>query len=99
MMNGTSLASLATVNPGVVSDTNWKIMGVGDFNGDGQPDILWHHQTTGTLSAWLMNGTNLAALGTVNPGVVSDTNWKIVGVGDFNGDGQPDILWHHQATG
>ena len=99
MMNGTNLVSLATVNPGMVSDTNWKIVGVADFNGDGHPDILWQHRTTGTLSAWMMNGTNLAALATVNPGAVSDTNWKIVGVGDFNGDGQPDILWHHQATG
>ena len=98
-MNGTNLAALATVTPGVVSDPNWKIAGIGDFNGDGQPDILWQHQTTGTLSAWLMNGTNLATLATVTPGVVSDTNWKIVGIADFNNDGQPDILWQHQATG
>ena len=98
-MNGTSLASLATVTPGVVSDTNWKIVGIGDFNSDGHPDILWQHQTTGSLSVWLMNGTSLASLATVTPGVVSDTNWKIVGVADFNGDGQPDILWQHQTTG
>ena len=99
LMNGTSLASLATVTPGVVSDTNWKIVGIGDFNGDGKPDILWQHQTTGALSVWLMNGTSLASLATVTPGVVSDTNWKIVGMGDFNGDGKPDILWQHQTTG
>ena len=99
LMNGTSLAALATVTPGVVSDTNWNIAGIGDFNNDGHPDIFWQHQTTGTLSAWLMNGTSLAALATVTPGVVSDTNWKIAGVGDFNGDGHPDILWQHQTTG
>ena len=67
LMNGTSLATLATVTPGVVSDPNWKIVGVADFNNDGQPDILWQHQATGSLSAWLMNGTSLAALATVTP--------------------------------
>ena len=99
LMNGTNLTALATVTPGVVSDTNWKIVGIADFNNDGHPDILWQHQATGSLSAWLMNGTNLTALATVNPGVVSDTNWKIVGIADFNNDGHPDILWQHQATG
>ena len=78
-MNGTSLATLATVTPGGVSDTNWKIVGVRDLNGDGQPDILWQHQATGSLSVWLMNGTSLATLATVTPGVVSDTNWKTMG--------------------
>ena len=100
LMNETTLAELATVTPNVVSDTNWKIVGVADFNRDGHPDILWQHQATGGLSAWLMNGTSLAhTLAVVTPNVVSDTNWKIVGVADFNNDGHPDILWQHQATG
>ena len=82
-----------------VPATNWKIVGIGDFNNDGQPDIFWQHQATGTLSAWLMNGTSLASLATVTPGAVSDLNWKIVGIGDFNNDGKPDILWQHRTTG
>ena len=99
LMHRTTLATLATVTPNVVSDLNWKIVGVADFNRDGHPDILWQHQATGGLSAWLMNETSLTGLATVTPGVVSDTNWKIVGIADFNTDGHPDILWQHQATG
>ena len=64
----------------MVADPNWTMAGIGDFNGDGHPDILWQHQTTGTLSAWMMNGTSLGSLATVSPGVVSDTNWKVMGV-------------------
>ena len=83
LMNGTSLVTLAPVSPNAVSDTNWKIVGVGDFNHDGHPDILWQHEATGSLSVWLMNGTSLAALAPVTPGGVSDTNWKIVGCWRF----------------
>ena len=79
LMNGTSLAALAPVTPGGVSDTNWKIVGVADFNIDSHPDILWQHQATGSLSVWLMNGTSLVTLAPVSPNAVSDTNWKIVG--------------------
>ena len=28
-----------------------------------------------------------------------DLEWRIVGTADFNGDGKPDILWRHSATG
>jgi hypothetical protein len=73
--------------------SGWKIVGVGDFNGDGYPDILWRNSDDGTPAIWFLNGTNIVQMTVLpNPG----TSWKIVGVGDFNGDGYADILW--QAT-
>ena len=71
-------------------------MGSGDFNGDGQPDILWQNSVTGQRVIWLMNGTSyssLPSLGTV------PTSWNIAGAADFNGDGKPDILWQNSVTG
>jgi uncharacterized delta-60 repeat protein len=68
-----------------------------DFNGDGNPDILWRNTTTGDNVIWLMNGTNW--LNSVWLGSVSDTTWSIVGVGDFNNDTNPDILWRNTVTG
>jgi hypothetical protein len=94
-MDGVNLASAVPLNPGQLSDTNWKIAGTGDFNRDGKVDILWQHQD-GKLAVWYMDGVNLASAVPLNPGQVNDTNWKIAGTGDFNRDGKVDILWQHQ---
>ncbi len=74
----------------------WHIAGTGDFNGDGQTDLLWENTVTGQRYMWLMNGTSYAGgadLGTLPP------DWRIAGTGDFNADGQTDILWEDTATG
>ena len=68
--------------------TDWTVVGVGDFNGDGKADILWRH-TSGTLYQWQMNGTSVIGAG--SPGG-APTDWTVVGVGDFNGDGKADVL-------
>ena len=70
-----------------------------DFNGDGKPDLVWQNQTTGQLTVWLMNGTTMTQGLWLTPSAVADTNWKIVGVVDIDGDGKPDILWQNQVTG
>jgi hypothetical protein len=47
--------------------------------------------TNGDVAIWFMNGTQVAqsaGVGNVPPNV-----WKLVGTGDFNGDGKSDILW------
>ena len=74
-----------------------EIQGVGDFNGDGSPDILWRDATNGRVSIWLMDGVSKQSEG--SPATVSDTNWQIKGVDDYNGDGKSDILWRHASDG
>src|ERR1035438_4750220 len=59
-----------------------------DFNGDGKTDIVWRNTTTGDDAIWYMNGTTVIGVGALGSAPLS---WSIVGVGDFNGDGKPDI--------
>ena len=67
-----------------------------DFNGYGQPDILFENTTTGDHFVWLMNGTSFSS--SVFIGNVS-TQWQVVATGDFSGEGSPDIVWQNTTTG
>lgn len=96
LMNGTVLKSGLELVPGVVADLNWKIFGVADMNQDGNADLLWRHETSGALAAWLMRGASLVDGRSLTPGAVTDLNWRPVTITDFNGDGSPDLVWQHE---
>jgi hypothetical protein len=78
-----------------VTNLDWQIVGIGDFNHDGRADILWRNIRTGADAIWQSGnvGTPRTMAGVTNP------NWRIVGVGDFDGDGTSDVLWRNVATG
>lgn len=68
---------------------------VGDFNGDGKPDLLISNEcvsdadcTQGTIAVLLGNGD-----GSYQPALVSKTGAVLasVAIGDFNGDGKLDV--------
>jgi len=79
-MNGATMTSYASVTP-TVTDQAWTIVGVGDFNGDGKPDILWRNISNGSNVVWYMNGVSMTSW--VALPANTDPNWKIVGTGNF----------------
>lgn len=97
-MRGTQILSTQFLSIPAVADTNWRIRGVADANGDGMADLIWEHQTLGSLAIWFMNGAQV--IGTQMLSIPQiDPVWQIVGAGDTDGDGKPEIIWQHQTQG
>jgi uncharacterized delta-60 repeat protein len=70
---------------------------VSDFNHDGNTDFLWQQNTTGTVSIWFMNGTNIVGISKLN-GQPATQGWRVAASGDFNGDGQRDLVLQKGAN-
>jgi hypothetical protein len=79
-----------TVTPNVEVGSvgvGWSLAGVGDFNGDGETDLLW--QNGASFSEWQSSGAGF----TQNVDVWSvGSGWNLAGVGDFSGDGKADLI-------
>ena len=80
-MNGNTITSSGLVTSGgaaVAPDATWHVVEIGDFNGDGNSDILWRNNN-GTMAEWLLNGTSISQSVTPAAGGVPaspDATWS-----------------------
>ena len=91
----------ATVDPNApaapVQPSRWSFAAVGDLDGDGTSDIVWHNALKGnSIDAWKIANGQWAGSVDVGP---HPLGWQPAGFGDLNGDGTNDLLWHNPTTG
>ena len=88
-MNGDNI-----IGGGPVADPgpSWEAIGTGDFNNDGNSDILLQNTSNGQVSVWDMSGNNIIGGGPVaDPG----PSWHAIGTGG----GGSDILMQNTSSG
>jgi len=83
---------------------DWKLVATGDFNHDGQADLVWRNLTTQDLVIWTLGeGTAPATQRTgsivPNPPKAVNANWEVVAALDFDHDNNRDLLWYNANSG
>ena len=94
-VNGATIPGGIFVN--LTPAAGYKVVGVGDFNGDGKSDLVFQNQTTNQVAIWFMNGAVYTG-GVLLP-FVPPAGWQVAGAGDFNADGFTDLVFQNQSTG
>ncbi len=81
-----------------VSDADWKLLGIDDFDGDLNLDLLWRRTSTGAVGVWITQPV-------VPPGqgplpyvwalldMVATNTLDYVGSGDFDNNAESDLFW------
>ena len=71
-------------------DSEMNILGLGDFDGDGQSDLLLRHNN-GAVGCFFTNGKGWNYFQSLG------NEWTLAAVGDLNGDGLSDVVLKHDA--
>ena len=106
-MDGARISARAPVlledgkNPAFVGSP-WQIIGIGDFNRNGGPDIFWHNAVTRQTQVWLMDGRRISGRHTLvaengQTPVNIGPPFEVVGIADFNHNGGTDILFRNTS--
>ncbi|MDQ6801013.1 MAG: VCBS repeat-containing protein [Acidobacteriota bacterium] len=76
----------------------WKAIASGDVDADAKSEIILQNSTTGDIAVWKLNAGGTAITAGYNLGG-SGTVWKLVGTGDYDADGNADLILQNTSSG
>lgn len=101
--NGTIRQAASLLQNGMVlrtNNTNWRVIGFADLDRDNTLDLVWHNPVNDAVGIWFMQADGLNVreydfLREANGQILktNNTNWRVEGLGDFDGDGNMDLLY------
>ena len=59
-------------------------------------DLVWRDTRTGDVGLWQMTG-GASAYRMLGVASGMPAEWRIAGTGDFDGEGEGDLLWHNSG--
>jgi hypothetical protein len=96
---GAALIGWACLSCGI-DTTNWQVVAVADFDGNGVPDLVYQNTQTGQVNVDYYGGaggTTFIGWACLSCGI-DTTNWQVVAVADFDGNGTPDLVYQNTQT-
>ena len=85
-----------------LSKQDWTVVGAQDIDGDGKAELLWQNNDLSSIVYWKLGATVTDSKVPVtgfflNP--LTPNQWKVSGVGDFDGDGTINLLLRNMTIG
>jgi len=98
----------STINGTNITDTDillnedlfngWDVVATGDFNDDGYGDLLVKNRQLKIWAVVYLEDFEITRISFVD-GSIDYAGWNVVGAGDVDGDGYPDVVLERSATG
>jgi len=82
----------------MMTPLTYAAQGMGDFDGDGDADVLWRDTTSNLFYVWLLNGQSVVTASAVLGAGPVTSNFTCLGVGDTNGDKKADVVFRNTTT-